>query len=107
MITSSSEGYVEVVGHKIFYRTFGIPEKGTVLTLHGGPGATHDYMLPISDLTRSGYRVVFYDMLGCGRSEALEDVSQYTLEGWAKEAEGVRRALDLGEVDLLGHSLGG
>ena len=50
---STSEGYVEVNGHRTFYRTFGMPEKGTVLTLHGGPGATHDYMLPISELARS------------------------------------------------------
>jgi proline iminopeptidase len=107
MTASTSEGYTEVLGHRIFYRTFGLPEKGTVLTLHGGPGATHDYMLPISDLARSGYRVVFYDMLGSGRSDAPDDISLYTLERWSGEAEGVRDALALGKVHLLGHSLGG
>jgi proline iminopeptidase len=102
-----STGFVEVLGHKLFYESFGSAEKGTVLTLHGGPGATHDYMLPISALADLGYRVVFYDMLGAGKSDYPEDLSLYTIDRWAEEAEGVRSALSLGRVHLLGHSLGG
>jgi proline-specific peptidase len=82
-------------------------ERGTVLTLHGGPGATHDYMLPVSGLAARGYRVVFYDMLGSGKSDTPDDLSIYTVDNWANEAEGVRKTLGLGKVHLLGHSLGG
>jgi proline iminopeptidase len=107
LVIESVEGYVEVSGFKLYYRSFGEAAKGTILTLHGGPGATHDYMLPVSRLAEHGYRVVLYDMLGGGRSDFPQDMSLYAIERWAEEAEGVRRALDLGRVHLLGHSLGG
>ena len=107
MSTGSAEGFIEVSGHRLFYRSFGSGEQGTILTLHGGPGATHDYMLPVSALADYGYRVVFYDMLGSGKSDAPEDLSLYRIENWANEAEEVRDALELGKVHMLGHSLGG
>ena len=40
-----------------------------LVTLHGGPGATHDYLLSLADL--AGDRaVVFYDQIGNGRSSS-------------------------------------
>lgn len=101
------EGFVRVSGFKLYYLTFGSGSRGTVLTLHGGPGGTHDYMLPVSKLAEHGYKVVFYDMLGSGKSDAPEDLSCYSIERWAEEADGVRESLGLGKVHLLGHSLGG
>lgn len=102
-----SEGSLDVLGFKIYYRSFGDSTKGgTILTLHGGPGATHDYMLAFTDLTKIGYRVVFYDMLGCGKSEVPDDVSLFSIEHWVKEAEGIREALGLGKIHLIGHSWG-
>jgi L-proline amide hydrolase len=45
-----------------------------VVLLHGGPGATHDYLEPAADLVReSGRTVVLYDQLGCGSSTHLRD----------------------------------
>ena len=37
-----------------------------VLLLHGGPGATHEYLLDLDELRWSapGYEVYFYDQLG-------------------------------------------
>src|SRR2546422_10075169 len=41
------EGYVKILGFNLFYRTYGRPTKGTVLCLHGGPGApTTIFCLP-------------------------------------------------------------
>ncbi len=57
----SSKGYVTILGFRLFYKTFGKPDKGTIVCLHGGPGSTHDYILPLADLTKQGYRVIFYD----------------------------------------------
>jgi len=101
-------GYVPVLGYRLFYRSFG-PEKGlpTVLCLHGGPGASHDYLVPLADLTSYGYRVVLFDQLGCGRSDVPEDTSLFTLEHHVQETEEVRRNLSLGHVHLLGSSYGG
>ena len=100
--------FVQIEGHQIFYRSFG-PERGapTVLGLHGGPGATHDYLLPLEDLSRFGFRVVLYDALGCGRSERVDDPSLFTLDQDVRRLESLRQALDLGRIHLLGSSYGG
>jgi len=101
------EDFVEILGYRIFYRIFGEPTKGTVLGLHGGPGATHDYLLPLTDLTKRGYRVVLYDQLGCGRSELPKDRGLFVMERYVEEVEELRKKLSLGKVHLVGSSCGG
>jgi len=98
---------VPVLGFNLFYKVIGEPTMGTILCLHGGPGGTHDYMLPLADLAQRGYRVVFYDQLGCGKSELPKNVTLFTVERAVEEVEGIRRALGLGKVILLGSSWGG
>ncbi len=101
------EGYVKVLGFKLFVRSYGEPVKGTVLCLHGGPGATHDYLLSLEDLAQFGYRVVLMDQLGCGKSDRPRGTSLYTIAHNVEEVEGVRKALRLGRVHLMGSSYGG
>ncbi len=92
----------------MYYRMCGPADpRATVVCMHGGPGATHDYLQPISDLTAHGYRVVFYDQLGCGRSARITDTSLFTLEHNVIEVDELRRALGLGSVHLFGSSYGG
>ncbi|MGZ4809024.1 MAG: proline iminopeptidase-family hydrolase [Thermoanaerobaculia bacterium] len=100
-----NEGYVDANGVLIYYTAFG---KGDPLVIvHGGPGASHEYFLPhLIPLARTN-RLVFIDERGSGRSEKLDDVKQYTVEGMAADVEAVRRALNLGRINLLGHSYGG
>ncbi len=102
-----TQGFVKVLGHRMFYRSFGAPAKGTVLCLHGGPGASHEYLLPLADLAQFGYRVVLFDQLGCGHSQRPRGTKLYTVEHNVDEVEGVRRALGLGRVHLFGSSYGG
>lgn len=85
----------------------GEPRKGTLLCLHGGPGATHDYLLSLADLAPFGYRVVFLDQLGCGRSQRPRGTKLYTIDHNVEEVEALRRALGLGRVHLMGSSYGG
>jgi proline iminopeptidase len=102
------EGLVPVLGYKLYYRSVGPKDApATVLTLHGGPGSSHDYLLPLRDLTRSGYRVVFFDQLACGRSEIPPGTDLFTLAHHVEETEGIRAALGLGRVHLIGSSYGG
>ena len=102
------EGYSTVHGYRFFWKSHGDPgAKGTVLVLHGGPGSTHDYLLPFTDLVRHGYRVVLYDQLGCGRSELARDVGEYSIDRDVQDLEELRRTLDLGRVHLIGSSYGG
>jgi proline iminopeptidase len=100
-------GFVNVLGHRLSYRTIGEPKKGTVLCLHGGPGHNLFILLPLGDLSQFGYRIVLYDQLGCGRSDRPEDPKLYTIGRSAREVEEVRRALRLGRVHLYGASYGG
>jgi len=99
------DGFVDANGVLIYYVEFG---KGQPLViLHGGPGADHTYFLPwLLPLART-HRLIFIDERGSGRSERLQDVSQYTIENMADDVEAVRVALNLGKIDLLGHSCGG
>src|SRR3989449_5298925 len=101
------EGYVKILGFKLFYRSYGKPTKGTVLCLHGGPGATHAYLLSLEDLAQFGYRVVLIDQLGGGKSDRPRGTSLYTIAHNVEEVEGVRIALRLGKVHLMGSSYGG
>lgn len=101
------EGFLTVGGFRIFYRSEGEPSRGTILGLHGGPGGSYDYLSPLFDLAKAGYRVVLYDQSGGGKSQRLKDPALYTVERYVEEVEGVRKALKLGRVNLYGHSWGG
>lgn len=99
------EGFVDAHGVLIYYEIIGRGEP--LMIVHGGPGASHDYFLPyLLPLARNN-RVIFIDERGSGRSEKLEDVSQYTVENMVEDVEAVRLALNLGKMSLLGHSYGG
>jgi proline iminopeptidase len=107
-LPTSREGTTTVRGYRFYWKSFGEPgPKGTVLMLHGGPGATHDYLLAFTDLARLGYRVVFYDQLGCGRSELARDLGEYSVGRDVSDLEELRTKLGLGRVHLIGSSYGG
>lgn len=78
-----------------------------VLVLHGGPGHAHNALRPLRGLTASGRDVVFYDQLGCGRSDRPDDPSLWSIELFDAELYTVRDFLGLDQVVLLGHSWGG
>lgn len=101
------DGYVRARNYRLYYRRVGEPERGTLLVLHGGPGSTQEYLAPLADLAGVGYEVVFYDQLGCGRSDRPRSYRDYTIASSADDAERVRRRLKLGRVHLFGHSYGG
>jgi proline iminopeptidase len=99
------EGFVDAHGVLIYYLALG---KGDPLVVvHGGPGADHTYFLPyLLPLART-HRLIFIDERGSGRSQRLQDTSQYTVENMVEDVEDVRVALKLGKISLLGHSYGG
>src|SRR5207245_9384547 len=80
----------------IYYTTVG--HGASLVIVHGGPCASHDYFLPyLLPLARSN-KLVFIDERGSGRSEKLEDASQYTVENMVEDVESVRQALGLGKI---------
>jgi len=81
-----------------------------VLLLHGGPGATHDYLEAMdSFLPGAGVEYIYYDQLGSLYSDQPTDPSLWTLERFVDEVEQVRVALGLDRTSfvLYGHSWGG
>lgn len=108
MLRDQKSGFARISGHRLYYETYGFDERGTILVVPGGPGLGHDYLHSLSDLAPLGYRVVFYDPLGCGRSEQPRKVSECTLRHSVEEVDGVRRALRISRpLHLFGHSYGG
>jgi proline iminopeptidase len=104
-ILAQQAGYVDANGVLIYYVEFG--RGSPLMVLHGGPGADHTYFLPwLLPLART-HRLVFIDERGSGQSERLQDASKYTIEAMADDVEAVRVALNLGKIDVLGHSCGG
>jgi proline iminopeptidase len=102
------EGFTSINGYRLYWKSVGQPNaKGTLLALHGGPGATHDYLLALNDLAALGYHVVYYDQIGCGRSDLARHVGEYTVARDVADLEALRVALGLGPVHLLGSSYGG
>lgn len=99
------QGFVDADGAMIWYMTVGRGDP--LVLLHGGPGASHDYLLPYLLPLARHHRLVFIDERGSGRSERLEDAKLYTVEAMVEDIEAVRKALGLGTIDLLGHSFGG
>ena len=99
------EGFVDAHGVLIYYKVIG--RGAPLMIVHGGPGASHDYLLPhLLPLARTN-KLIFIDERGSGRSEKLEDVTGYTVENMVEDVEAVRQALNLGKISLLGHSYGG
>lgn len=95
---------VKVPGGNVWAEIDGSPQGTPILCLHGGPGFPHDYLRPLAALNRP---VVFYDQLGCGRSERPSDPSLWTLERSLEEVEAVRATLGLTDFHLFGSSWGG
>ncbi len=105
--STAAEGHVDVPGGRVWYRIEGAGAPGVpLLCLHGGPGSTHDYLEPLSDLADER-PVVFYDQLGCGRSAGPSDRSLWTVDRAVEELAAVRAALSLGQMHLFGNSWGG
>lgn len=104
-------GYISVVnGHRVWYRIVGgggSYETTPLLVLHGGPGCPHDYLENLAALASEQRRVIFYDQLGCGRSDLPDDLSLWTVERFTDEIGIVREALGLERVHILGQSCGG
>ncbi|MCJ1230656.1 hypothetical protein MMC12_007330 [Toensbergia leucococca] len=100
---------------KTWYKLFGDLNSNIrpLVCLHGGPGVSHEYISPMSDLA-SLYHipVILYDQLGTGRSthlpEKMGDTSFWTEQLFLNELDNLLAHFGIqNDYDLLGHSWGG
>ena len=95
---------------KVWTKRVGNNPKIKVLTLHGGPGATHEYYEIAEDyFMGEDIEFYYYDQLGSYYSDQPDDSSLWVTERFVEEVEQVRKALNLTRDNfyLYGHSWGG
>ena len=104
------EGTIPYGGYQTWYRIVGAkeePGKLPLICLHGGPGATHDYLASLEVFASTGRRVILYDQLGWGNSDHPSNPAMWTVELFVEELHTLRQALGLEKAHILGHSWGG
>lgn len=78
----------------------------TVLLLHGKNFSGAYWKTTIEPLTKSGYRVVVPDQIGFGKSTKPKHF-QFTFHALATHTRALLDELGIGDVTVVGHSMGG
>ncbi|HEY1319644.1 MAG TPA: alpha/beta fold hydrolase, partial [Streptosporangiaceae bacterium] len=80
--------------YRVWVKRTGNNPRLRVLLLHGGPGATHEYLEACdSYLPGAGIEYYYYDQLGSGNSDQPDEPSLWDLDRFVDEVEQVRQAL--------------
>src|SRR5579859_8084218 len=81
----------------------------TLVLLHGFTGSASGWGDLLTDLALPGMRIVAFDLLGHGQSDAPADPQRYTIEHCQADFLAALYELGVGEGEaiLLGYSLGG
>jgi len=115
ILPPTSEGRVPFSDGETWYRITGDLASGVtpLVTAHGGPGATHQYLLSltgIADPDGPARPVIHYDQIGCGNSTHLPDAdpSYWNVDLFLAELDNLLDHLDIADsYHLLGQSWGG
>lgn len=95
---------------RVWTKRVGNNPKIKVLLLHGGPGATHEYLEALdSYFPAADIEYYYYDQLGSAYSDQPKEPELVELSRYVEEVEQVRQALRLDKSNfyLFGHSWGG
>jgi L-proline amide hydrolase len=109
---ATSEGRVPFRDGATWYRVTGELGQGAtpLVVVHGGPGATHDYVSSLAHLADTGRAVVHYDQLGCGRSTHFPErgAEFFDVQLFVDELDALLAHLGIaGRYHVLGQSWGG
>jgi proline-specific peptidase len=117
IVTSMTEGTLTFTKNgrtfSTWYKIFGTLSDRTkrpTAVLHGGPGLTHDYLIPLKDLFHAGRPVIFYDQIGNGKSShaADEPTAFWTIDLMFDELVNLLCHFSIeSNFDLVGNSWGG
>jgi proline iminopeptidase len=77
-----------------------------VVVLHGGPGASFDYLLPGFDALATGRALIYYDQRGGGRSPIPRE-QMVTWQDHVADLDALRERWGESRLAILGYSWGG
>ena len=95
---------VGVAGRRVRYVDLGAGDGPPILFVHGISGNWQNWLENLPRLARER-RVVAFDLPGFGKSE--DPVERITIPGYGRAVNDFAEALGLGEVALVGNSMGG
>lgn len=103
---SATDGkYYTVNGAKIWVVTVGTGEP--MILISGGPGGAHKGLRTFDSLSvKTNVQLIYFDGFGRGKSDLAKDVKEYSLDKDIEDIEGLRKAMNLKKISLLGHSYG-
>lgn len=97
--------YYTVNGAKLYTVTVGSGDP--LIIIPGGPGGAHLPYRSFDSLSViASIQLIYMDAFGRGKSDTSKDVRAYTLERDIEDVEGLRKAMNLDKINLLGHSYG-
>lgn len=104
------EGYIKTQYGEIYYKKlFTDKNKNDIplLTLHGGPGLTHDSLDTLAELALE-MPIIFYDQIGAGKSNTYDRNQVYwDIDFFLSDLENVIEYFKLKSIYLFGFSWGG
>lgn len=89
------------------YKTFGSEEDPVVVLLHGLPTSSYLYREIAPTIAAEGYYVITPDLIGFGASSKPNDLTVYDLEPQAERLAEFFQQLQLKQIHLVVHDLGG
>lgn len=100
-----------ISGSRIGYTLIsGKGEKKTcpIIYLHGGPGGpvSDEHIHILSPFSEDGYDVYLYDQVGCGQSNLLDNIEEYTADRHKKDLEEICKKIGAKKFILIGQSWG-
>jgi proline iminopeptidase len=101
-----AEGTTTSTTAPLYWARHGKAGADPLLVLHGGPGASHDYLLPQMLRLGSAHDLLFYDQRGGGRSRT-DDQAPVTWQVQVDDLAAVVTEFALDPLTLVGYSWGG
>jgi proline iminopeptidase len=99
-------GFTKTTSSPLYWARYGPPGKDSLVVLHGGPGADHEYLLPQMLHLGEKHDVLFYDQRGGGRSRT-SDQEPVTWRTHVDDLAAIAQEFALDPLTVVGYSWGG
>ena len=101
-----ASGVTTTTAVPLYWVEYGDPAAPPLLLLHGGPGASHDYLLPQMLELATEHRIVSYDQRGGGRSRHDDDRAPIGWQDQVADVALVAAELHVAPLTIVGYSWG-